>query len=159
MEPFRPTSAFNFRIELDVPGVTKQVCSAEFAECDGLEISMQPRTIRAGGLNGQQIHLMGPVSYGQLTLRRGMTNNADLWQWFDLMQQKGRQGIRANGSVVMLAPDGKGTQATFVLTRCLPVKLKGPALNAKDGQVAIEELQLVYETLRFQPPQANPPGR
>jgi hypothetical protein len=32
-----------------------------------------------------------------------------------------------------------------VLSRCIPVKLKSPALNAKDGVVAIEELQIAYE--------------
>jgi hypothetical protein len=29
----------------------------------------------------------------------------------------------------------------------VPIKLKAPALNAKDGGVAIEELQLAYESL------------
>ena len=36
---------------------------------------------------------------------------------------------------------------SFLLTRCVPVKLKAPALNAAAGGVAIEELQLAYETL------------
>ena len=42
--------------------------------------------------------------------------------------------------------------ARFVLQRCLPVKLKAPPLNAKDGAVAIEELQLVYESLTLKRP-------
>ena len=33
----------------------------------------------------------------------------------------------------------------------LPTKLKGPSLNAKDGQIAIEELQLVYSSLTLTP--------
>ena len=36
-----------------------------------------------------------------------------------------------------------------MLSRCVPVKLKAPPLNAKDGAVAIEELQLAYESLRL----------
>jgi hypothetical protein len=32
------------------------------------------------------------------------------------------------------------------------VKLKAPALNAKDGVVAIEELQLAYESLSHKVP-------
>jgi hypothetical protein len=39
-----------------------------------------------------------------------------------------------------------------VLSRCLPIKLKAPALNAKDGMVAVEELQLAYESLRLKQP-------
>jgi hypothetical protein len=34
----------------------------------------------------------------------------------------------------------------------MPVKLKAPALNAKDGMVAIEELQLAYESLSVKKP-------
>jgi len=37
------------------------------------------------------------------------------------------------------------------MSRCVPVKIKAPALNAKDGGIAIEELQLAYETLRLKP--------
>jgi hypothetical protein len=38
---------------------------------------------------------------------------------------------------------------SFLLTRCVPVKLKAPALNAAAGGVAIEELQLAYEALEL----------
>jgi hypothetical protein len=36
-----------------------------------------------------------------------------------------------------------------VLSRCLPVKIKAPALNAKDGLIAVEELQVAYESLEL----------
>ena len=39
--------------------------------------------------------------------------------------------------------------ARFELTGCLPQKLKAPTLNAKDGLVAIEELQVAYESATF----------
>jgi phage tail-like protein len=54
--------------------------------------------------------------------------------------------IRANAEVVMLAPNGD-EKARFVLDRCLPVKLKAPTLNGRDGAIAIEELQIAYESL------------
>lgn len=149
-----PFTAFRFRIELDVPGIGSPVCSAAFAECDGLEISMEHKTIREGGNNNQPIHLIGPVSYGQLTLKRGMTETFDLWEWFDLVLQDGRGWLRADGEVIMLASQlsPEREQARFVLSRCLPIKLKAPALNAQDGQIAIEEMQLAYETLRLRRP-------
>ena len=36
----------------------------------------------------------------------------------------------------------------FRLGRCLPLKVKAPALNAREGIVAIEELHVAYEYLR-----------
>ncbi len=51
--------------------------------------------------------------------------------------------------------DGSRTDASFRLERVLPVKLKAPGLNAKEGQIAIEEMQLVYERLLVQPAPAD----
>lgn len=145
-----PFTAFRFRVEFKVEGVSDEICSAAFSECDGLEMSMAPKTIREGGNNGQPIHLAGPVSYGQLTLKRGMTSSFDLWDWFEQVHLQG--ALRADGEVVVLASDGQSEQARFHLTRCLPVKVRAPALNAKDGLLAIEEMQLVYETLHLKRP-------
>lgn len=146
----RPFTAFNFRVELDVPGLSTELCAAAFAECDGLEMTLSPQTIREGGNNSRQIHLTGPVSFGQLSLKRGMSDTFDLWKWFDLVMQNGKEGLRGSGVVVMLASDGETEQMRFTLTGCLPIKLKAAALNAKDGAVAIEEMQIAYETMNFQ---------
>jgi phage tail-like protein len=144
-----PYTAFRFEIVLilDNPpaGVTNPVCNAAFAECDGLEMTMEPKAVREGGNNQEQIHLIGPVSYGQLTLKRGMTANLHLWNWFVAAGQTGLRST-AQGQVTLWDTAGNPS-ITFILKDCLPVKLRGPSLNAKDGQIAIEEMQLVYSSL------------
>ena len=140
-----PFTAFNFAVEIRVEGVAEQICDAAFSECDGLEMTMDVKTIREGGNNGRQIRLTGPLNFGQLTLKRGMTATFDLWQWFDLMLA--RPETRADAEVIVFATDGKTERARFLLSRCMPVKLKAPPLNAKDGLVAVEEFQLAYESL------------
>ena len=150
-----PFTAFNFAVELNVPSVAPQVCSAAFSECDGLEMTMDVKTIKEGGNNGALVRLAGLLGYGQLTLKRGMTANFDLWDWFrDVVRDP---SMRADGEVILFAADGR-KRASFVLTRCLPVKLKAPALNAKDGMVAIEELQLAYESLTLKRPEGGGGG-
>ncbi len=145
-----PFNAFNFAIEIDVEDVSPKVCNASFAECDGLEMTMDVKTIREGGRNGEQIRLTGAVNYSQLTLKRGMTTNFDLWDWFDTMVTK--PWLRTDAEVIVYAPDGTTERARFILRRVLPVKLKAPPLNAKDGIVAIEEFQLAYEMLTLKKP-------
>jgi phage tail-like protein len=140
-----PFIAFNFSVEIRVDGVAMQVCDAAFSECDGLEMTMEVKTIREGGNNGKQIRLTGPLNLGQVTLKRGMTETFDLWKWMKLMLTKPE--TRADAEVVVFAPDGTTERARFILSRCVPIKLKAPPLNAKDGMVAIEELQLAYESL------------
>jgi phage tail-like protein len=142
-----PFTAFNFSVEIFRGEEAKPLVSAAFAECDGLEMSMEVKTIREGGSNDRQIRLNGPVAYGQLTLKRGMTENFDLWHWFQ--DSVKNPYLRSEAEVVMYATDGRTVTASFQLARCVPVKLKAPALSARDGQVAVEELQVAYETLRF----------
>jgi phage tail-like protein len=142
-----PFTTFRFAIEINVAGISEKVCGGYFAECDGLEMTMEVKTIREGGNNGKQIRLSGPVSYGQLTLKRGMTDNFDLWNWFDASVTN--PSLRADAEVIIFTSDvAKRTEsARFKLKRCVPTKLKAPGLNAKEGLIAIEEFQLAYESM------------
>jgi phage tail-like protein len=146
-----PFTTFNFSVEINRGQDGNPLVNAAFQECDGLEMTQDVKTIREGGANDRQVRLNGMVSYGQLTLKRGMTASFDLWTWFQDSVNDPR--LRADAEVVLLAADGVTERARFVMSRCLPVKLKAPALNAKDGQIAIEELQVAYETLQFKAPQ------
>jgi phage tail-like protein len=144
-----PFTAFNFAVEIRVETVAELICDAAFAECDGLEMTMEVKTIREGGNNGKQIRLTGPISYGTLTLKRGMTATFDLWKWIELVHTNPE--TRTNAQVIIFSPD-KQEKAKFLLAGCLPIKVKAPSLNARDGGVAIEELQLAYESLELEIP-------
>lgn len=143
-----PFTAFAFEVKMTLPGATAPVCDGQFAECDGLEMSMEPKTVREGGNNTRQIHLPGPVSYGTLVLKRGMTTNLDVWTWFQEASGTKGRGKTADGEIVVLdaAPE-RTVKLRFTLSGCLPVKIKGPSLNAKDGTVAIEEMEIAYGSL------------
>jgi phage tail-like protein len=143
-----PLTSFNFEVLLRVGnaaalGLANPLCDAGFAECDGLEMTMEPKTWREGGNNQSQIHRVGPVSYGNLTLKRGMSNNLDLWKWFALSTGNDSRSLRASG-VILVCDAAHRPTLRYTLYDCLPLKIKAPALNARDGIVAVEELQLVY---------------
>jgi phage tail-like protein len=152
----RPFNAFRFALEVKVEGVSDHVCGGSFSEIDGLDMTIEPKTIREGGRNTGPIQLSGPVTYGQVTLKRGMTPNFDLWKWFEQVTTDGRHGVRSDAEIVLFAPDGSTEQARFILSRAMPVKLKAPSLNAREGTIAVEEMQLVYETLALRDASGNP---
>lgn len=153
-------TTFNFRIEITYAGASRPLCAGEFAECDGLEMTIEPKTIREGGNNSRPIHFVGPVSYGQLTLKRGMTEDFGLWEWFEKVQRTDGHGVRATAEIAIQSqdatPEARTDRVVFTLTGCLPVKLKAPGLNGKDGLVAIEEMQVAYETLTRQTAEGAP---
>lgn len=159
MAETRPFTTFNFSVELTLTNDKDFLCNAAFSECDGLEMTMEPKTIREGGNNNRPIHLIGPVSYGQLSLKRGLTDCLGLFNWFKNVTKKNR-GLRASGEIILLSSEVQKeekkkprVQLRFVITGCLPVKLKAPALNAKDGMLAIEEMTIAYETLEILKPE------
>lgn len=144
-----PFVAFRFEVVLNLKepmnGISNPVCNAAFAECNGLEMTMQPKSFHQGGANQQQTHLKDSVSYGQLTLNRGMTPNQHLWIWFEAAATPGINA-RADGTITLSNPDGS-TAMVFKLFDCLPVNLRGPSFNASSGDIAIEEMQLTYARL------------
>ena len=82
-----PLITFRFDVQLTVAnaqsfGLSSPLCGGQFSDVEGLDMSNEVKTVREGGNNLSQIHLVGPVTYGQLTLKRGMTTNLDLWKWF-----------------------------------------------------------------------------
>jgi phage tail-like protein len=79
-----------------------------------------------------------------------MSSSFDLWGWFESSQKD--PSLRAGVIVSVLAADGTTEQVRFVMKGCLPLKVKAPPLNAKDGMVAIEELQIAYGTLSLKAP-------
>lgn len=139
-----PYTAFSFSVEIYPDGDSAPLVGAAFSECDGLEMTMDVKTIREGGANDRAYRVAGPVNYANVTLKRGMTSSYDLWRWFQ--RSVTDPALRADAEIVLTAPGGAKTErARFQLYRCVPVKMKAPPLNAKDGQVAIEELQIAYE--------------
>jgi phage tail-like protein len=123
----------------------------EFAELDGLEMTMEPKTVKEGGNNTEQVNLVGHVTYNNLTFKRGMTSNLDLWKWFAAASGPTNRSTRASG--VILVKDAAGqNRVRYKLSGCLPIKMKAPALNAKEGGVAIEEMEMAINSFSVEAP-------
>jgi phage tail-like protein len=149
-----PFTAFRFEVVLDLdqptPGLDSPLCDAAFAECEGLEMSMEPKTIESASVTNAQQYVIGKTKYGQVTLKRGMTSNLQLWQWFSQGTRPGSV-LTAHGQITLW--DSTGSPALQVnLAGCLPVRMRAPALNAASGLVAVEELSLVCAQMTMGPP-------
>ncbi len=132
-----PYKAFNFIVELD------GIQSAGFMECSGLSAEITVIEYREGSSNAP-IKLPGLRKFSNITLKRGMTQSRDLWQWFKSILQG--KIDRRNGSIVILADD-RSEVARVNFVSAWPCKWDGPHLNAKAGEVAIETLELTHEGL------------
>jgi phage tail-like protein len=150
LQPFRFQLSFNRASLPNASAGSEEVgiCSGAFAECSGLEATMEPKVIRSGGANYGAAQRVGPVTFATVVLKRGMTSTRDLWQWFATVAG-GASAYRLDVRIDVLNTAGEPA-AGWVLERALPVKFKAADLNARGNEIGIEELHLVHEGLRFE---------
>jgi phage tail-like protein len=126
-----------------------------FQECSGLDIEMDVTDLQEGGRHDGVIQRVGRGKYGRIVLKRGMFHGADgrvnpeFWNWMQGILTGTRPVRRYDGTIQMLGGDGKTVRATWTFTRGLPAKVAGPQLNAKSGDVAVEELHIAHEGLKL----------
>lgn len=141
------------------PARGERLADGGFQECSGLEIEMDVQEHREGGRNDGVVQLVGRGTYRNVVLKRGMFFsedegvNRELWRWLqDILA--GRSPVRRYDGIIELLngegePDGE-VLATWTFSRGLPVKVSGPTLNARTGEIAIEELHIAHEGLRLE---------
>jgi phage tail-like protein len=156
-----PLGIFRFRVDFFEDGLVTAtdnrvpLCSGSFSECSGLDATMEPKVIKEGGLNYGANQRVGPVTFGTVVLKRGMTSTRDLWSWFSVVTKGGGYAYRLRVEITMQrtqagATPGAAQVANVVklsLAHALPVKFRSADLNATGTTLAIEELHLAHEGL------------
>jgi phage tail-like protein len=117
-----------------------------FMECSSVGSHVEIVEYREGGDPINVRKLPGKVSYPDITLKWGMTDNQELYK-MHLGVVKGNIK-RVSGSVVQL--DDTGTEKLrWNFFNAWPSKWDGPAFNAKGNDVAIETLTLTCERVEI----------
>ena len=121
-----------------------QVEVAGFNECSGLKVETEVYEYQEGGLNTYTHKLPVRAKYQNITLKRGLDEGQDLYQWYvkAMNGQIGRQNI----SIIVYDSLGKEIRR-WNLQRAWPCKWSGPDLKSDKGSVAIETLEIAHEGL------------
>ena len=135
-----PYSAFNFRVDIDGIPV------AGFSECSGLTTETDPIEYRIGTEDITVRKLPGLRKYPNIVLKRGYTTAAELWDWRKKVING--QTDRRSGSVTLL-DESRKPAVEWKFREGWPCKWEGPALSAKNNEVAIETLEICHEGLEL----------
>lgn len=135
--PHDPYSGYNFWVEWD------GIVHAGFQECSGLTATRNVSDYREGtdkSLGKRK--LPGLNDYGNITLKRGVTDNQEMWEWHKTLQNG--ETLRRNLSIILA--DHKGEEKIrWNLENCWPTSWNAPDFNSTSDEVAIETLELVHE--------------
>ncbi|HET7856161.1 MAG TPA: phage tail protein [Gaiellaceae bacterium] len=133
-----PYKNFNFRVEIDGIGI------AAFSEVSGLESETAVIEYRAGGDPNTVRKLPGVTKYRNIVLRRGITQDHELWNWRKTVVDGNVD--RRNGSIILL-DDERNDVARWNFEEGWPCRWEASALNAGSNEVVIETLEIAHEGL------------
>ncbi len=143
-----PTSA-TFIVEIDGKIL------GSFREVKGLGGKVEIFEVNEGGENGFVHKLPGRFTFDDVTLRRGMTFDNGLYNWFneasgsrfELGSKMGKATLaRQNVAITLLSAKGKRLRQ-WILTDAIPVSWKGPELSIETDEFLVEEITLAHHGL------------
>jgi phage tail-like protein len=137
-----PYRSFNFRVEID--GLTV----GSFSECSGLSTEGDAVEYREGTDVPLTVRkLMGLHKYNNVTLKRGYTQNTELWDWYtNIVNGK---ADRRNGSIILMDEERKDVMR-WGMENAWIRKIEAPSFKASGNEVAIESVELVHEGLTLE---------
>jgi phage tail-like protein len=142
-----PYGAFNFMVKLGEVGGEDQILGG-FSDVSGLGNEVKFSEYRNGNEQNHVRKVPNVNSTDDVTLKRGVIGDLRLFSWLKTT----RDGTIDRRTVtITLLDESRNPVCRWVLGAAQPKKWVGPTLSAKGGaEVAMEELQLVAETIEFQ---------
>jgi phage tail-like protein len=135
-----PYGAFSFQVDLGA-GV-----AGGFSDVSGLVTEMTVAEYRDGNWPENHVRkIPGVHKVGDVTLKRGLVGQRDLFEWINDTRTQGYKAKRTI-SIILMDEARAGPVATWKLQGAVPLKYTGPTLAGKGGgDVAMEELVLSCE--------------
>lgn len=133
-----PFHGFRFRVEFD------QVQLGGFARVKGLVRETKIESHREGGVNDYEHKLATLTSYGNLTLERGLMD-VYLWEW----QEQVVEGRVLRRNLTIAVHDEADREVwRWLVEGAFPVKWSGTDLDAQNGQVLVESVELAHHGIK-----------
>lgn len=135
-----PYKGFRFRLEIQGLQV------AGFSEATLPDQTVESTTYREGTDIAFR-KLSGLTRVTTLTLKRGLTDSMDLYDWYSAVSQLGAAvGGRKNVSIILI-DDAAQEKVRWNMGNAWPTKYSTTGFNASSSEAMIETLELEIETI------------
>ena len=117
-------------------------------KCEGLAVEYEVFEYQEGGDNETVRKLVGPTKASNVVLTKGFVSDPGLFKWRDEIAASGNKKIaRRNGSIVVIAPDGKTEIGRWNFQKAWPIRWEMTEFDSSTGQAACEILELAVERI------------
>ncbi len=119
--------------------------NVSFSEVSGLSVSTTPIEYREGANKEYTTYKMpGLKKYNNVILKRGtMASDNGFFDWFNSIANN---TVERRDITISLLNESHEPAVTWSLKNAFPIKYDGGSLNASDGKVVIESVELAYES-------------
>ena len=137
-----PLVGFHYAIEV------QGVVTGYFTECSGIGSEHEIIEHKIVDEKGRELiqKIPGRLKWENVTFKRGITENMDIWDWRETVVQGQVDDARRNGSVVMFNQSLEEV-ARWNFENAWPLKVSGPSMKADSNEFGVEELVLTHEGL------------
>jgi phage tail-like protein len=125
--------------------------SVSFQEVTGLETETKVIEYRHGNSKiFYPIKMPGLGRVGNVTMRKGIfVNDSKFWTWYNEIKMN---TIARRTVVVSLLDESGAPKMVWTLNQAWPTKLTGTDLKSEGNEVAIESLEIAFETMTVAAP-------
>ena len=86
----------------------------------------------------------GRLTWTEVSLKRGVTSNLDIWEWRKAVVQGKIEEARTNCSIIAYSQDNTPI-ARWEFTAAWPSKVVGPEMDSGSQEYMLEEVTIVHE--------------
>jgi phage tail-like protein len=115
-----------------------------FTRCSGLELQIDVLQYAEGGNNEFVHQLPGQLSYPNLELTRGLTDQDAIFKWFSAT----RTQAQLKEVTITFQNQMQQPIRTFTFADAYPVRWSGPTAQAGTATVALETLEIAHGGLK-----------
>jgi phage tail-like protein len=138
-----PYRGFRFRVEIS------GIQIASFSEATVPDITIETVDYREGTDPVYKRPLSGLSTYGRLTLKKGLTDSMDLYNWHHLVAQKGSTTSGAQKNISLILMDAEGNdKVRWNVINAWPTKYEASGLNAASTEVMVETFEVVLDYMQ-----------
>jgi len=133
----------NYRFLVEIDGIVQ----AGFKEVTIPDSSQDPIDYREGNDQPTVRKIPGLIKYGNVSLKVGMTDSMELYNWRKLVEDGKTDDYRKNMAIILINEQGE-PKGRWEFSEAWPTKYDAPDLNATDNNIAIEAIDIVHQGMK-----------
>ena len=138
IDPYR-----NFRYLVEIDGITQ----AGFSDVTIPHSEQAPIEYREGNEPPTARKQPGLIKYGNVSLKWGITDSMELYNWRKLVENGKAKEYRRNMAIILIDEEGN-PKSRWEFSEAWPTKYDAPDFKGSGNEISIESIDIAHEGMK-----------